>query len=168
MILIRQRFKEASDRQKSYADRNGTFRQFLVGDKVFLRVKPHKSSISFRKSSKLALIFVGLFDVLEVINPVAYKLALPPSPSHIHDVFHVSFLKSYHPDASHILDWHALQVQDLGVVLVEPIQILDQCNVKLHNRDIAQYRVQWDQYSVDSATWENAKEIDRAFPHLRT
>lgn len=121
MVLIKSRLKEAADRQKSYADRNRTFRQFAAGDKVFLRVKPHKSSISFGKSSKLAPRYVGPFDVLEVINPVAYRLALPPALAQIHNVFHVSLLKPYNADASHILDWQSLQVQDLGVVLVEPI-----------------------------------------------
>ena len=72
MVMIRARLKEAVDRKKSYADRKRTFRQFQVGDKVFLRVRPHKSSISFGKSSKLAPRYVGPFDVLEVISPVAY------------------------------------------------------------------------------------------------
>lgn len=108
MMLIKSRLKEASDRQKSYADRNRTFRQFVVGDKVFLRVKPHKSSISFGKSSKLALRYVGPFDVLEVTIPIAYKLALPLALAQIHNVFHVSLLKPYHADASHILDWRSL------------------------------------------------------------
>ena len=77
---------------------------------------PHKSSISFGKSSKLVPRDVGPFDLLEVINPMAYRLALPLALARIHNVFHVSLLKPYHPDASHILDWRALQVRDLGVV----------------------------------------------------
>ena len=108
MVLICSRLKEAVDRQKSYVDKKCTFRQFQIGDKVFLRVRPQKSSISFGKSSKLAPRFVGPFEVLEVINPVAYCLALPLTLARIHNVFHVSLLKVYHPEMYHVLDWHAL------------------------------------------------------------
>ena len=93
---------------------------------MFLMVRPQKSSISLNKSSKLALRFVGPFEVLEVINPVAYRLALPPALARIHNVFHVSLLKAYHLDMSHMLDWHALQVQDPGVVAVQPTKLIDQ------------------------------------------
>ena len=64
----------------------------MVGDRVFLRVQPHKSLIRYGKGSRLAPNFVGPFEILEWIGPVAYRLALPPSLSHVHDVFHVSVL----------------------------------------------------------------------------
>ena len=47
MQTIRQRIKEAQDRQKSYADAHRVDRSYEVGDRVFLRVKLHKSSIKF-------------------------------------------------------------------------------------------------------------------------
>ena len=78
-----------------------------MGEKVFLRVRPHKSSIRFGKKTKLAPCYVGPFEILGRINPVAYRLALPPQLSRIHDVFHVSPLKKYVPDKKHILNWDA-------------------------------------------------------------
>lgn len=51
---------------------------------------------------------MGLFEVLERIGPVAYRLALPPSLSRIHDVFHVFILRPYFLDVTHVLDWNAL------------------------------------------------------------
>ena len=79
VLQIWQRLKEENDRQKSYADAKRTPREFLLGDKVLLRVKPQKSTIKFGKNAKLALRYVGPFEVLEVVNPVAYRIALPPA-----------------------------------------------------------------------------------------
>jgi len=82
--------------------------EFQVEDRVFLRVRTHNSSICYGKGSKLALIYVFPFEILERIDPIAYRLALPPILFCIHDVFHVSMLKKYVPDLSHVLDWDAL------------------------------------------------------------
>ena len=51
---------------------------------------------------------MGPFEILEQIGPVAYRLALPPSVSCIHNVFHVSVLRKYVYDESHIIDLDAL------------------------------------------------------------
>ncbi|KAH9304109.1 hypothetical protein KI387_008513, partial [Taxus chinensis] len=135
---------EAQDRQKKYADQHRTDRSFEVGTKVFLRVRPHKSPIRYGKGSKLAPRFVGPFEILERLGPLAYRLALPPSLSRVHDVFHVSVLRRYVSDPSHVLDWTALQVQDQGQVMVEPVRILDRRTLGLRGREIDQVRVQWD------------------------
>ncbi|WP_440311107.1 hypothetical protein, partial [Klebsiella pneumoniae] len=45
---------------------------------------------------------MGPFQILKRVGPVAYQIALPPSLSNLHDVFHVSQLKKYKPDESHV------------------------------------------------------------------
>ena len=105
---IREHLFTAQDRQKKYANKHRIDHQFLVGDKVFLRVRPRKSPIHYGKGSKLAPRFFGPFEILERVGPVAYKLALPPNLSRIHNVFHVSVLRKYIPDISHVLDWKHL------------------------------------------------------------
>ena len=90
MKTIRQRIKEAHDRLKSYADVHQVDRSYKVGNRVFLRVKPHKGSIKFGNGAKLSLRFVGPFEIVERKRPVAYRLALPNSLRRMHDVFHVS------------------------------------------------------------------------------
>ena len=93
--MIRQCLREAQDRQKKYVDAKRADKEYMVGDRVFLRVHPHKILIHFGKGSKLAPHFVGLFEILERIGLVAYHLALPPSLSRIHNVFHISVLRGY-------------------------------------------------------------------------
>jgi hypothetical protein len=84
-----------NDRQKSYADAHHVDHSYEVGDRVFLQVKPHKSSIKFGKGYKLSPRFMGPFNIVERKGPVAYRLALPDSLRLMHDVFHISVLRHY-------------------------------------------------------------------------
>ena len=93
--VIRQRLKVASDRQKSYADLKRKDIEYEVGDKVFLKVSPWRKVLRFGKKGKLSLRFIGPYETLERVGPVAYRLALPPKLTKLHDVFHVSMLRRY-------------------------------------------------------------------------
>jgi hypothetical protein len=124
MLKIKQNLKAAQDRQKSYADKNRTHREFKVGDHVFLKVKANRSSLRLGNCAKLAARFCGPFEILGRIGPVAYMLALPASMT-VHNVFHVSLLKKYIPDANHVIDWNVIQVEQEGVLQVHPVRILD-------------------------------------------
>ena len=92
---IRSHMHTAQSRQKSYADVRRKDLELDVGDKVFLKVAPMKGVLRFERRGKLSPRFVGPFEILERIGPVAYRLALPPSLSTVHDVFHVSMLRKY-------------------------------------------------------------------------
>eukprot|EP00253_Pinus_taeda_P028742 PITA_28742 len=163
---IRQQLKEAQDRQKSYADAHRTDRRYEVGDQVFIRIKPNKSTIRFGKGTKLSPRFIGPFKVVERVGPVAYRLALPPHLHRIHNVFHVSVLRHYISDPSHNIQWRELQVSDEGVITVEPLRILERRVRQLRNRLVDQVKVQWDKYSPGSATWENTEDICQRYPNL--
>ena len=69
-----------------------------------MRVKPKKRKLRSGLYAKLAPRYVGPFEILARIRPIAYQLALPPYIS-IHDVFHISLLKKYIVDKSHIINW---------------------------------------------------------------
>jgi hypothetical protein len=67
-------------------------------------------------------------------------LALPASMT-IHNVFHVSLLKKYIPDANHVIYWNVIQVDQEGILQVHPVHILDQKSKQLQNRAIGLVKV---------------------------
>ena len=95
----------AKSRQKSSANVQRRPLEFEVSDRVFLKVMPTRGVISFGKRGKLSPRFIGPFEILETIGTVAYRLALSPSMTGVHEVFHVSMLRKYTPDPAHMVDW---------------------------------------------------------------
>jgi hypothetical protein len=140
MIKIKKILKAAQDRQKRYVDKGRTHREFKVGDHVFLKVKANRSSLKSGNYSKLAACYCGPFEILERIGPVAYMIAFPASMS-IHNVFHVSLLKKYIPDANHVIDWNVIQVEQEGAFQVHLVCILDRKIKHLWNRAIGLVKV---------------------------
>ena len=83
--------------------------EFKVGDHVFLKVMAKRRVVRFGKRGKLSPRFIGPFEILERIGTVAYRLALPPSMSGFHEVFHVSMLRKYTPDPAHMVGWGQIE-----------------------------------------------------------
>nr|GEZ72470.1 putative reverse transcriptase domain-containing protein [Tanacetum cinerariifolium] len=100
VVLIKDKLKAARDRQKSYVDNRRKSLEFEVGDRVMLKVSPWKGVIRFGRKGKLALRYVGPFEILDRIDPVAYRLRLLKELSGVHDTFHVSNLKKCLAEAS--------------------------------------------------------------------
>ena len=96
-----------------------------MGDHVFLKVMPKKGVIRFGKRGKLSPRYIGPFEVLERVGIVSYRLALPPSLSSVHDVFHVYMLRKYTPDLTHVVDWGELVVDTDGTFEEGPVHIMD-------------------------------------------
>ena len=163
---IRARMKASQNRQKSYADKRRRPLEFQVGDKVFLKVSPMRGVMRFGKKGKLSPRYTGPFEILERIGVVAYRLALPPSMSHLHDVFHVSMLRKYVEDSSHVLPVHEVEVSE-NVQYEEPaVAILDRKEKVLRNKVIPLVKVQWKRHNVEEATWELEEEMKKKYPSL--
>nr|GEZ45441.1 putative reverse transcriptase domain-containing protein [Tanacetum cinerariifolium] len=94
-VEIKDRLKAACDRQKRYADKRMKPLDFSVGDYVLLKVSPWKGVIRFGKKRKLAPRYVGPFEIVEKVDPVAYRLDLLEELNGVHDTFHVSNLKKW-------------------------------------------------------------------------
>lgn len=91
------------DSQKSYADNRHRALEFEIGDKVFLKLSPWKGVIKFGRKEKLSPRYIGPYAILERVGPVAYMLRFLAKMSRKHNVFHVSMLRKYVLDSSHIL-----------------------------------------------------------------
>ena len=102
--LIQKRLFTDQRWQKSYTDRQRRPLEFEVGDNFFLKVMPKRGVVKFSKQGKLSPRYIGPFEILERVGIVAYRLALPPSLSGVHKVFHVSMLRKYTPDLTHVVD----------------------------------------------------------------
>ena len=86
---------------------------------------PKRRVVRFGKRGKLSPRFIGPFEILERIGIVAYRLALPPNMSGVHEVFHVSMLWKYTPDPAHVVDWGQIEVDTDGTFEEGPVCILD-------------------------------------------
>ncbi|KAA0067954.1 pol protein [Cucumis melo var. makuwa] len=150
---IRSCMHTAQSRQKSYADVRRKDLEFEVGDKVFLKVAPMRGVLRFERRGKLSPRFVGPFEILERIGPVAYRLALPPSLSTVHDVFHVSMLRKYVPDPSHVVDYEPLEIDENLSYAEQPVEVLARETPMLDVRYsvvmLTGYVVDWNCMSMD-------------------
>ena len=82
---------------------------------------PKRGVVRFGKWGKLSPRFIRPFEILERVGIVAYRLALPPSMSGVHGVFHVSILRRYTPDPAHVVDWGQIEVDTDGTFEEEPM-----------------------------------------------
>ena len=164
--LIRQRLVAAQDRQRKYADQNRRDMEFTTGDLVLLKVSPWKGVMRFGKKGKLSPRFIGPFEILKRVGKVAYELALPPNLQHIHNVFHVSMLRKYHPDASHIIEYEPMEIQTDLSYAEQPVEIIDRKEQILRNKTIPLVRVLWRNHKVEESTWELETKMREKYPHL--
>ena len=126
MNIIRERLKVATDIQKSYADMRRKDIRYSISEKVFLKVSPWKKVMRFGKRGKLSPRFIGPYEVIEKVGPVAYKLALPLELEKIHNAFHVSMLRRYRSDPSHVVSSETIELRSNLTYEEDPVEILAQ------------------------------------------
>ena len=133
---------------------------------MFLKVSPSKGISRFGIRGKLNPRYVGSFEILERIGEVAYRLALPPSLAGVHNVFHVSMLKKYLPNPSHIVELEPVQARKDLTYEEYLIRIVDRKEQVLRRRNIPYVKVQWSRHSEREATWELEEEMKQKYPQL--
>ena len=134
--MIKERLKVVANRQKSYADLKRKDIQYKIGEKVFLKVSPWKKVMRFRRMGKLSHRFIGSYEVIEKVGPVAYRLALSLELEKIHNIFHVSMLWRYRSDPSHVVSSNIIELRPDLTYKEEPVEILTQEVKELRNKRI--------------------------------
>ena len=141
---------------------------FAKGDHVWVRVAPRKGQLRFGVRGKLAPRFIGPFDIIGRVGEVAYRLALPPQLANVHNVFHVSQLRKYVADPSHVINWQDVEVSRNLTLAERPMCILDRQQRQLRGRVVRLVKVQWEHHSPEEATWEQEGTFRELYPDLFT
>ncbi|GJY35103.1 hypothetical protein Tco_0420481 [Tanacetum coccineum] len=140
---IKDRLKAVRDSQKSYADK---------------RRKPPRG--------KLAPRFVGPFEIVEKVGPMAYRLDLPEELNGVHDTFHVSNLKKCLADPTLKVPLDEIRVDAKLNFVEEPVEILEREFKKLKRSRIAIVKVRWNSKRGPEFTWEREDQMKLKYPHL--
>ena len=101
--MIKERLKVAVDRKKYHANLKRKDIQYDIDKKVFLKISPWKKVMRFGRKGKLSPKFIGSYEVIEKVDPVTYRLALSLELEKIHNDFHISMLRRYRSDPSHVV-----------------------------------------------------------------
>ena len=127
---------------------------------------PKRGVVRFGRRGKLLPRFIGPFEILERVGIVAYRLALPPSMSGVHEVFHVSMLRRYTPDPAHVVDWGEIEVDTDGTFEEGPVCIIDSRDQVLQRKTVRLVRVLWQHHGVEKSTWERENMMRATYPFL--
>ncbi|XP_073030733.1 uncharacterized protein [Primulina eburnea] len=95
-----------------------------------------KGVMRFRKKGKFILRFIGPFEILERVGTLAYRGSLPLNLARAHNVFHVSMLRKYMINSSHVLNYEPLQLTPHMSYEERPAKIVDRQEKRLRNKVI--------------------------------
>ena len=107
-----------------------------------------------------------MHQISERIRAVAYRVGLPPHLSNLHDVFHVSQLRKYVSDPSHVIPRDDMQVRDNLTVETLPVRIEGRVVKKLRGNEIPLVKVVWGGATDESLTWESESKMLESYPEL--
>ena len=120
----------------------------------------------FGKKGKLSPRFIGSYEMIEKVGLVAYRLALPPELEKIHNVFHVSMLRRYRSNPSHVVSSETIELIPDLTYEEEPIEILAREVRELRTKRIPLIKVLWRNHKTEEATWESEEAMRQPYPQL--
>ncbi|GKB54083.1 hypothetical protein Tco_0904836 [Tanacetum coccineum] len=166
IVQIREILKTARSHQKSYTDKRRKPLEFKVRDRVLLKVSPWNGVVQFGKKGKLAPRYVGPFEIVECVGPVAYRLKLPQEMSCVHDTFYVSNLKKCFPELDVQVPLDEIEIDENLRFVEEPIEIVERDMKKLKRRRISLVKVRWNSRQGAGYTWEREDQFLKKYPNL--
>ncbi|GKC07484.1 putative reverse transcriptase domain-containing protein [Tanacetum coccineum] len=138
----------------------------LIRPELIQEMTDKKGVMHFGKKGKLAPRYVGPFEILERISPVAYRLRLPKELSEVHDTFHVSNLKKCLADANLHVPLDEIKIDKTLHFVKEPVEIIDR-EVKTFKRSkIPIVKVRWNSKRGPEFTWEREDHMKARYPQL--
>lgn len=100
------------------------------------------------------------------MGPFAYQLDLSSELDRIHDVSHVSMLRRYRSDPTHIVPVEEVEIRPDLTFEEEPVQMLDLRVKVLRKKSIPLVKVLWRNHSSEEATWELEEAMHWQYLHL--
>ena len=162
--LVKEKMKDAQDRQKSYADKRRKHLEFEVGDRIYLKMITFKGRTRVSGRRKLDPRFLGPFRILERVGAVAFKLDLPSAMDAYHNVFHVSQLRKCLTDQDIVLPEIP---KDLGKNLTletRPVRIIDRMEKAMRRKTVPMLKIVWEFNGKDIITWETETKMKAEYP----
>ncbi|XP_025704075.1 uncharacterized protein [Arachis hypogaea] len=98
----------------------------------------------------------------------AYQLALPPNLSRLHNVFHVSQLRKYQHDPSHVLQQEDVTLKNDLTSELPAIEIVDRNMKQPRSKTIQLVKVAWGSGNSRDYTWEKEADVRQKFSNLFT
>ena len=126
---------------------------------VYLKIAPWKHLLRFGMKGKLAPRYIGPYEIVKRIGPLAYQLAFPQHLVKIHDVFHVSMLRKAEIDPTRVLPQIPIEVNEELTMEVKPVRILDQIKKVLRNKKISLVKVLWRGSQMKEESWEREDDM---------
>ncbi|XP_074300038.1 uncharacterized protein LOC141631239 [Silene latifolia] len=123
-----------------------------------------KGDKRFGIKGKMSPKYVSPYDVIKRIGPAAYKLELPANLGKVHDVFHVSQLRKYISDPSHILQTDVLEIEPNLTYEEQPIRFLNKKEKRLRNKVMPLVKVLWRCDKFEEETWETEDSMRAKHP----
>ncbi|XP_017426256.1 uncharacterized protein LOC108334834 [Vigna angularis] len=108
---------------------------------------------------------MGPYQIIRKIGSVAYELALPPQLSNLHPVFHVSQLRKYVADPSHVMKLEDVRFRQDRTLEMKPVSVEDVRTRLYKGKDVRLVKVVWDE-KTDDSTWEVEDAMKDLYPHL--
>jgi len=130
-----------------------------------LKVTPITGIGRVMKSKKLNPRFIGPYQILRKIGHVAYQICLPPFLSNLHNVFHVSQLRKYVSDPTHVIRSDTIQLKNNHTFDAILVLIMDKKVKELRGRQIPVVKVMCNETNGD-ITWELEEKITNLYPYL--
>ncbi|XP_028196750.1 uncharacterized protein LOC114381721 [Glycine soja] len=139
--------------------------EFETDDHVFVRVTPTTGVEKEIKSNKLTLKFLGPYQILRHVGPMAYEMVLLPFLANLHNIFHVSQLRKYIPDPTHVLEVDIVQMCEDLTYKTQLARTEDQRIKQLRGKTISLVKVIWSD-NTGGMTWKLEDKMCEQYPRL--